>query len=269
MVWLAGSLEASLEPSRSAIAGAAISSITSVDATAIVHGRRCTNALQRSHMPPRAGRADRAGRSAGARFARAGSCDAAARPGAGDRQQRRQQRQRGEHHQQHADRGRDRHAVEEFDAQQHHPQQRDHDGGAREQDRAPGGVHRLHDRLARVPERRTGGAVGLAEARQDEQRVVDAHAQPDHRRELGGEVGRVHHVGEQRDRPEAGAEAEQRGDDRQAHRGQRAERQQQHDDRRQQARPRWRRRSLPARSPRSPARRARPAGPAGRAARAT
>ena len=40
MVWLAGSFEASLEPSRSAIAGAAISSIVSVAAIAIVQGRR-------------------------------------------------------------------------------------------------------------------------------------------------------------------------------------------------------------------------------------
>ena len=68
---------------------------------------------------------------------------------------------------------------------------------AREQDRAPGGVHRLHDRLARVPERRAGRRVGLAEAREDEQRVVDPDAEADHRRELGGEVGRVDDVREQ------------------------------------------------------------------------
>ena len=79
-----------------------------------------------------------------------------------------------------------------------------------------------------------GGDVGLAKAREDEQRVVDADAEADHRGELGGEVGRVDHVREQGDRAEAGAQAEQRGDDRQAHRDQRAEGQQQHDDRRQQ-----------------------------------
>ena len=79
-----------------------------------------------------------------------------------------------------------------------------------------------------------GRRVGLAEAREDEQRVVDPDAEPDHRGELGGEVGRVDDVREQRDHAEAGAEAEQRGDDRQAHRDQRAERQQQHDDRREQ-----------------------------------
>ena len=105
---------------------------------------------------------------------------------------------------------------------------------AREQDGAPGGVERLHDGLARVLERRPGRRVGLAEAREDEQRVVDPDAEPDHRGELGGEVGRVDDVREQRDRPEPGAEAEQRRDDRQAHRDHRAERQQQDDDRREQ-----------------------------------
>ena len=53
MVWLEGSLAASLEPSRSAIAGAAISSIASAEAIAIAPGRRCTKRLQRSQPAAR------------------------------------------------------------------------------------------------------------------------------------------------------------------------------------------------------------------------
>ena len=49
-----------------------------------------------------------------------------------------------------------------------------------------------------------------AVARQHEQGVVDAHAEPDQRRELRGEVRRVDHVGDQVDAPERRAEGEQR-----------------------------------------------------------
>ena len=149
------------------------------------------------------------------------------------------------------------------------PEQRDDDGAAREQHGPTGGVHRLDDRLARVAECRPGRHVRLAKARQDEQRVVDADAEPDHRRELGGEVRRVDDVREQRDRAESRAQPEQRGDDRQAHRDHRAERQQQHDDRGQQPDGRGDAEARLLGLPRSPVRRARPAGPAVPAARAT
>ena len=67
-----------------------------------------------------------------------------------------------------------------------HAGQGDPHGGAGEEDRAAGGVHRLLDGggdLAAVL------AVGVAVAGDDEERVVDADAEPDHQRELGGEVG--------------------------------------------------------------------------------
>ena len=75
----------------------------------------------------------------------------------------------------------------------------------------------------------------VAEAGEDEERVVDADAEADHRRQLRRELGRVEDVGAERDQAEPDAEREQRGEDRQAHRHHRAEGQQQDHDRRQQA----------------------------------
>ena len=74
----------------------------------------------------------------------------------------------------------------------------------------------------------------VAEAGEDEERVVDADAEPDHRRQLGREVGGVEDVGAERDQAEADAEREQRRDDRQPHRDHRAEGEQQDHDRGQQ-----------------------------------
>ena len=51
VVWLAGSLPASLEASRRPSAGAANASITAVAATAVSAGRRCTWRTQRSQKP--------------------------------------------------------------------------------------------------------------------------------------------------------------------------------------------------------------------------
>ena len=183
----------------------------------------------------------RAVQAAGARLGLRGLLGAALAPapvgnfGAGHRQQRGQERQRGEHHEQHPDRCRDRDAVEEVDPEQHHAEQRDHHRRPGEQDGAPGGVDRAQDGLAHVVERRSRRTERLAEAGEDEQRVVDADAEADHRRELGGEVGRVDNVREEGDQAETGAEAEQRRDDRQPHRDHRAERDQQHDNRCEQA----------------------------------
>ena len=75
----------------------------------------------------------------------------------------------------------------------------------------------------------------VAEAGEDEERVVDADAEPDHQRQLRRELGRVEDVGAERDQAEADAEREQRGEDRQAHRDDRAEGEQQDHDRREQA----------------------------------
>ena len=75
----------------------------------------------------------------------------------------------------------------------------------------------------------------VAEAGEDEERVVDADAEADHRRQLRRELGGVEDVGAERDQAEADAEGEERGEERQAHRHDRAEGEQQDDDRGQQA----------------------------------
>ena len=70
----------------------------------------------------------------------------------------------------------------------------------------------------------------------DEQRVVHADAQADQGRHDRAERGRRQQVAEQPDDGEPGADAEQRGHHRQAHRQQRAEADQQHDHRGEQRR---------------------------------
>ena len=70
----------------------------------------------------------------------------------------------------------------------------------------------------------------LAVASDDQQRVVDADAEPDHDPEEGREVGDGQDVAQQRDDRGADADAEERDADRQAHREHRAERQDQDDD---------------------------------------
>ena len=71
----------------------------------------------------------------------------------------------------------------------------------------------------------------LPVAGDDEQRVVDADAEPDQQRQLRAERRHVDHVREQADDRDAGAEREARGEQRQHHRQQRAEDDEQ-DDRR-------------------------------------
>ena len=82
------------------------------------------------------------------------------------------------------------------------------------------------DRLARLQP----VVQGLAVAGDDQQRVVDADADADHRRDRGRELGHREEAGDEADEGDAAADAEQRGDDRQAHRQQRAEGDQQDDD---------------------------------------
>ena len=153
---------------------------------------------------------------AGARLActRAPCADASDAP-AGEHQERRKERERSREHEQTRERSGDRDAVEEADAEREHAQQRDHDRGAGEEDRATGRVHR---QSRRRPDVAAVLAVGVAVAGDDEERVVDADAEADHQRELGGEVGHVDEVAAEPDHAEPGAEAEQRGHDRQAHR---------------------------------------------------
>ena len=133
-------------------------SIVSAAKIAIAHGRRCTNALQRIQAPPAAGgRADapepRRRRRRSPACARSARRPTRTRPPANVSSAGSSVSDASITSSTPIDADR-RHAVEEVDTEQHHPEQRDHDGGAGEQDGAPGGVHRLDDRLARVPERR-------------------------------------------------------------------------------------------------------------------
>ena len=144
-------------------------------------------------------------------------------------QQGRQERQGRGKHAQHRDRRRHGQPVEEVDAERAHPHQGDDDGDPREDHRAAGRVHRERDRAANVAAVR---AIDLAVAGDDEERVIDADAEPDHQRQLRREVGHAQHPAAQTDQTDPGAEPEQGRRDRQAHRQQRAEADQQHDDRR-------------------------------------
>ena len=122
-------------------------------------------------------------------------------------EQRRHQRQRGGHREQHRQRGADGGTVEERDPEQHHAEHRDHDDDAREQDGAAGRVDRDQRGLAHV----TPGAALEPEAVEDQQRVVDANADPDHRRQLRCPVDDVEHAGSHHGhQPEAHDHREQR-----------------------------------------------------------
>jgi len=68
----------------------------------------------------------------------------------------------------------------------------------------------------------------LAVARDDEQRVVDAHPQADEQRQLVTERGHLDHVGEQPDHGNRSAESERGAEQRQRHREQRTEHEEQH-----------------------------------------
>ncbi len=152
-------------------------------------------------------------------------------PAPGDRQQGGQQGERRDHRHQHGEGRRHRHAVEEGEAEQQHPHQGDDHRHPGEEDGAAGGVDGGDRRVAGFQPL----VEAVAEAGEDEERVVDADAEADHRRQLRRELGGVEDVGAERDQAEADAEREQRGDERQAHRHDRAEGEQQDDDRSQQA----------------------------------
>ena len=117
------------------------------------------------------------------------------------------------------------HQPHERQRQRDQRQQADRHRSSREQHRAPGGLHRAHDRLVGVVRAREL----LAEAVDDEQRVVDGDAEPDqldqvrHVGRRGGEPGDPVHDAE-RTRDRAGGEQE-----RHRHRHREAEHAQQHE----------------------------------------
>ena len=140
-------------------------------------------------------------------------------------EQGRQQRQRGDDRERDRDRGRDRDAVQEADAEREHPEHRDAHDHPREQHRPARGVDRLdHGFLAAQPSQQALPIPG-----DDEQRVVDADPEPDQQRQLVAERRHLDHVGQQADHGDAGPERQAGGHERQRHRQQRAEHEEQDD----------------------------------------
>ena len=79
-------------------------------------------------------------------------------------------------------------AADEVDAHEEEPAERDHHGRAGEEHRAAGGVEREHGRLLGIEP----VVQALAVAGDDEQRVVDADTEPEHRAELRRELRHDH-----------------------------------------------------------------------------
>ena len=148
-------------------------------------------------------------------------------PRAEDREHRRQQRDRREH----GDRG-DEHPAEadradERQRDDEHAEQADRDRRAGDDHRAARVRHRLDERLfRRVVERQL-----LAEAEDDEERVVDRDAETDERDEELDDDRHVREVGEAEDAEERRQDRRDRDDDRHRDRGERAEDEDQHDER--------------------------------------
>ena len=137
----------------------------------------------------------------------------------------------GEHHEQDGKRCADCEPADERHADEEQAEQRDHDRATGEQHGPAARVDRVHDGLFGVE----ALVQRLAVPGADEQRVVDADPDPDHRGDLRRERRDVQHSREEADDREADADAEQRGHDRQAHGEERAERDQEDDDRRENA----------------------------------
>ena len=135
------------------------------------------------------------------------------------------------HGEQHDQRGAEPDRGQEAQAGQHQGGHRHDDGAAGEQDGGAGRAHGVGQRGRVVL---AGGAV-LAVAGHDEQGVVDADPQPDHRRDGRGGAGDVHGVGQQGDAAQAGGDRHQGERDRDQRGHDRPEGDDEHDQRGQQA----------------------------------
>ena len=107
------------------------------------------------------------------------------------------------------------------------PHKGDEHGGPGEQHGPPGGGHGPDDGVAGVE----AFTEALAVAGDDEQRVVDPDAEPDHGHQLRAEAGIDQQMTDQGYHAVPDADADQRGDDRQAHRHHGPEGQEHDDDR--------------------------------------
>ena len=122
-------------------------------------------------------------------------------------------------------------AVHDRHAHREQAEHGDDDRRAGEQHGPAGRVDRRDDRLLGVE----SVVQALAVAGDDEQRVVDADADRDHRHGLLVKLGMSMTLTARPTSGDAGADAEERGDHRQAHREHRAERDEQDDDRGEEA----------------------------------
>ena len=146
-------------------------------------------------------------------------------PLAGQAEQGGQQGDGRDHRRQDGHRRPDRHPGDERDADEQQAQQRDHDGDAGEDHRPPGGVGGgRHRRPRREPVVRSPAEPG-----DDEQRVVDAHAEADHGADRQREVGHGVQVAEQQREGASRPDASHGDGDRQAHGEHRPERHDQDD----------------------------------------
>ena len=136
-----------------------------------------------------------------------------------------EQRERDRDHHRNGEPGREPHDRDERDARDREAADRDHHGDAGEQDRRARGRERA---TGRIVDRQAELQV-LAMAGDDEQRVVDADTEPDHRRDRRRHGADVDEARDDRDQSDTGREADERDADRQSHRDDRAEREQQHD----------------------------------------
>jgi hypothetical protein len=136
------------------------------------------------------------------------------------REDRRQESERGQDCRDDGKRRRVAERRDERDARDQEGDKSDHDGGSCEHDRAPRGGDRPSDCLVDLEALLEEHAV----AADEEERVVDANAEADHRGQRGCNRRHVRHVAEQADQREPDEQAEDRRDDRQAHRHERPER---------------------------------------------
>ena len=144
-----------------------------------------------------------------------------------DRQQRGEQRQRGGDRDERDEQPADAHRADERQRDQHEAGQPDRDRRAGEEHRVAGRAHRRAQRLASV-----GAAEQLlAEAVDDEQRVVDRDRDADQRDEIGDVDRHVHLVRQQPQQPERDRHRAGGHQQRHERRRQRAEHDQQHEDR--------------------------------------
>ena len=136
-----------------------------------------------------------------------------------------------QHRGQNAESAPDPELRDEVEAEEREPAHRDRDGQAGKEHRTAGRRSRLGRRVVR----REAVVQKLSEARDDEERVVDADAEPDHRDEDRRDRVDVGETGEDEEEQERRDERREREGDRNDHRHERAEDEDEDDDRREHA----------------------------------